>query len=362
MSETNNPYVEETSPSNQEREKPNFEIRASRQFVNWMAEQDLSLGFSTYQSGKVFLIGYNVQSKLSLFERSFPRPMGLWTNGQTMLMSSLYQIYRLQNTLPAGQLSDGYDRLYVPKMSYITGDLDIHDLHMDSDTDQPVFINTLFCCLATTSKEHSFKPLWKPKWVTQLAPEDRCHLNGLAIKDGKPAYVTAVSETNVAEGWREHRSGGGVVVDINTDEVVCSGLSMPHSPRWHNGKLWLANSGTGEYGYVDFDTGKFEPVIFCPGFIRGATMHGNFAVIGLSKPRHNTFQGLDLDERLEKEKVGARSGLYVVDLSNGTTPHWLHTEGIVSELYDVISMKGVKRPSLIGFQNDQIRRVISIEN
>ena len=104
MSETNNPYVEETSPSNQEREKPNFEIRASRQFVNWMAEQDLSLGFSTYQSGKVFLIGYNVQSQLSLFERSFPRPMGLWTNGQTMLMSSLYQIYRLQNTLPAGQL------------------------------------------------------------------------------------------------------------------------------------------------------------------------------------------------------------------------------------------------------------------
>ena len=99
--------------------------------------------------------------------------------------------------------------------------------------------------------------------------------NGLAIKDGKPAYVTAVSETNVAEGWREHRSGGGVVVDINTDEVVCSGLSMPHSPRWHNGKLWLANSGTGEYGYVDFDTGKFEPVVFCPGFIRGATMHGN---------------------------------------------------------------------------------------
>jgi uncharacterized protein (TIGR03032 family) len=184
----------------------------------------------------------------------------------------------------------------------------------------------------------------------------------LAIKDGKPAYVTAVSETNVAEGWREHRSGGGVVVDINTDEVVCSGLSMPHSPRLHNGKLWLANSGTGEYGYVDFDTGKFEPVVFCPGFIRGATMHGNFAVIGLSKPRHNTFQGLDLDERLEKEKVGARSGLYVVDLSNGTTPHWLHTEGIVSELYDVISMKGVKRPSLIGFQNDQIRRVISIEN
>jgi len=342
--------------------KPGFEVRASRQFIHWMIEHDLSLGFSTYQSGKVFLLGHNDKNELSIFERSFPRPMGLWSDGQTMLMSSLYQIFRSYNTLPEGQLSEGYDRLFVPKMSYITGDLDIHDLQLDATTDQPIFINTLFSCLATTSKQHSFKPLWKPKFISQLAPEDRCHLNGLAMKEGKPAYVTAVSETNIAEGWREHRREGGVVIDLESDEVVCRGLSMPHSPRWHNDKLWLANSGRGEYGYVDFATGKFEPIVFCPGFIRGATMHGNFAVVGLSKPRHNTFQGLELDDRLESEKVSARSGLYVVDLTNGNTPHWLHTEGIVSELYDVIALPSVKRPSLIGFQNDQIRRVISVES
>ena len=354
--------TEDTLNTSEQPEKPNFEVRPSRQFVNWMAEQELSLGFSTYQSGKVFLLGHNQQKRLSIFERSFPRPMGLWTNGQTMLMSSLYQIFRSYNTLPEGETNEGYDRLFVPKLSYITGDLDVHDLQLDPGTDQPIFINTLFCCLATTSKEHSFKPLWKPSFVTQLAPEDRCHLNGLAMKDGKPAFVTAVSETNVAEGWREHRGNGGVVIDVESNEVVCRGLSMPHSPRWHKDKLWLANSGTGEYGFVDFDRGKFEPVTFCPGFIRGATMHGNFAVVGLSKPRNNTFQGLALDDRLEKEKVGARSGLYVIDLKTGSTPHWLHTEGIVSELYDVVSLPGVQRPSMIGFQNDQIRRVISIES
>tara|TARA_R110002110_G_scaffold96555_2_gene248615 strand:+ start:486 stop:1577 length:1092 start_codon:yes stop_codon:yes gene_type:complete len=363
MSETEN--TEPSGPeqqTNQSGEKPKFEVKASRQFVNWMQDEGISLGFSTYQSGKVFVLGHNDQGRMSIFERSFPRPMGLWSDGQTMLMTSLYQIHRLYNTLPKGQLNDGYDRLFVPKTSYITGDLDIHDLQMDPETDQPIFINTLFCCLATTSKEHSFKPLWKPKFITQLAPEDRCHLNGLAMKDGKPAYVTAVSETNISDGWREHRGDGGVVIDIETNEVVCRGLSMPHSPRWHNGKLWVANSGRGEYGYVNFDTGKFEPIAFCPGFIRGAAMHGNYAVVGLSKPRNDTFQGLELDDRLEKEKVSARSGLFVIDLTNGTNPHWLQTEGIVSELYDVISLPGIKRPSLIGFQSDQIRRVISIES
>lgn len=348
--------------SNNQDQKPTFEVSASRQFVDWMVEQDISLGFSTYQSGKVFLLGHNEKNRLSIFERSFQRPMGLWSNGQTMLMSSLYQIYRSENTLPNGQQSEGYDRLFVPKMSYITGDLDIHDLHLDTETDQPIFINTLFSCLATTSKQHSFKPLWQPKFITQLAPEDRCHLNGLAIKDGKAAYVTAVAETNVTDGWREHRRDGGIVIDIETNEIVCRGLSMPHSPRWHNDRLWVTNSGRGEFGYVDFDTGTFQPVTFCPGFIRGVTMHGNYAIVGLSKARNKTFQGLELDERLEAEKISARSGIYVIDLSDGSTPHWLHTSGIVTELYDVIAMSHIKRPSLIGFQNDQIRRVISIDH
>lgn len=147
-----------------------------------------------------------------------------------------------------------------------------------------------------------------------MQPEDRCHLNGLALKDGSPAYVTAISSTNVTEGWRDHRQSGGVVIDIESNEIIGRGFSMPHSPRWHNGKFWLANSGTGEFGWVDLTSGKFEPVAFYPGYVRGAAFHGNHAILGLSRPRDNkTFNGLALDDRLEKEQINARSGLVVVD-------------------------------------------------
>jgi uncharacterized protein (TIGR03032 family) len=343
------------------KDSPDIEFFASRQFVAWLIEQNLSLAFSTYQSGKVFFLGHNEKHELSIFERTFERPMGLWSDGQVLLLSSLYQIFRFQNTLPEGQLNDDYDRLFVPQVSYITGDLDVHDIHFDAARQQPLFVNTLFSCLARTSSTHSFEPCWQPDFITDLMPEDRCHLNGLAIKDGVPTHVTAVAATDIADGWREHRKDGGIVIDTQTNDIVCEGLSMPHSPRWHNGRLWVANSGEGEFGYIDLEHGKFEPVVFCPGYLRGVTFHGDFAIIGLSKPRHNkTFQGLGLDAKLDKADVTARSGVYVVNLKDGSLPHWFHTEGIISELYDVVALPDVKRPSLIGFRTDQIRRVLSI--
>ena len=340
---------------------PQFELNATRQFVPWLIEQNISLGFSTYQSGKVLLLGHNAQQQLSVFERTFERPMGLWSDGQTLLLSNLYQLYRFNNTLRPGDDADGYDRLYAPHVSHITGDLDVHDLALGADG-RPVFVNTLFSCLATVSDKASFKPLWQPSFISALQAEDRCHLNGLAMRDGQPAFVTAVGPSNVADGWREHRNDGGIVIDVHSGETVLGGLSMPHSPRWHNGRLWLANSGTGEFGSVDLDKGVFEPLVFCPGYIRGVAFYGDYAVLGLSRPRDNkTFNGLALDARLERENAHVRSGLVVVDLKTGGMPHALYAEGFITELYDVVVLPGVKRPSLIGFKNDQVRRVLSID-
>jgi uncharacterized protein (TIGR03032 family) len=344
-----------------EQKQPDFEINASRQFMSWLIEQNISLGFSTYQSGKVFLIGHNPDQSLSVFERTFNRPMGLWTDGDVLWLSTLYQLYRFKNSLPTGANTEGYDRLFVPQKSYMTADIDVHDIAPVDSQAAPIFVNTLFSCLATVSDDYSFKALWQPSFISELAPEDRCHLNGLALRDGLPAYVTAISTTNVADGWRDHRHGGGVVMDVASNQVIAQGFSMPHSPRWAHDKLWVANSGAGEFGYIDMDTGKFEVVAFCPGYIRGVTIVGDYAVVGLSKPRHKTFQGLPLDARLTKENIGARCGLYVVDLIKGGTPHWLTMEGLVTELYDVVSLADVARPSMIGFRNDQIRRVISLE-
>ncbi|MEQ8959482.1 MAG: TIGR03032 family protein, partial [Coleofasciculus sp. C2-GNP5-27] len=329
----------------------------------WLAEQHLSLAFTTYQAGKVFFIGVQPTGQLSIFERTFERCMGLCVHGSTLYLSSLYQVWRFENVLEAGQVHNGYDCLYVPQVGYVTGDLDVHDVAVVDPpvTPHPIFVNTLFSCLATVSETHSFIPLWQPPFISKLAAEDRCHLNGLAIADGKPKYVTAVSQSDVADGWRDKRRDGGCVVDVGRNQVIVTGLSMPHSPRLYRDKLWLLNSGTGEFGFVDLSRGEFESVAFCPGYLRGLAFSGDFAIVGLSKPRENrTFSGLALDERLESKQAEPRCGLLVIDLRSGDIVHWLRIEGIVTELYDVAVLPGVQRPMAVGFKTDEIRRVVRI--
>jgi uncharacterized protein (TIGR03032 family) len=342
-------------------EKPQFEAMASRQFTSWMLEQRLSLAFTTYQTGKLFLIGLQRDGRLSISERTFSRCMGLCAaDSNTLYMSSLYQLWRFENAIPAGETANGYDRLYLPQMAYTTGDLDVHDIAMDA-SGNPVFVNSLFSCLARSSETHSFTPVWKPKFISKLAAEDRCHLNGLAMKNGQPRYVTAVSTTDVNEGWREHRVDGGVVIDVENDAIVTRGLSMPHSPRLHQGTLYLLNSGRGEFWKVDLKSGEFEPIAFCPGYARGLTIAGDFALIGLSKIRDNkTFADLPLGAALAEKGIEARCALQVVDLRSGDFVHSLNFKGIVKELYDVVALPGVMRPTALGFKTDEIRRTITI--
>ncbi len=341
---------------------PKFEVTSSRQFPEWMAGERLSLAFTTYQAGKLFLLGLNPKGRLSVFERTFNRCMGLAGDGQTLWMSTLYQLWRLENALAPGETAEGYDRFYIPRTAYTTGDLDIHDIGLGTDG-KPVFIATLFGCVATLSETHSIRPLWKPPFISRLAAEDRCHLNGLAMADGVPRYVSAVSKSDVADGWREKRRDGGVVMDLRTNEVVLAGLSMPHSPRLADGQLYLADSGTGRFGRVDVRKGTFEEIAFCPGYIRGMTIHKNFAVVGMSRPRHNkTFSGLALDDELKRREVEPRCGLLVIDVRSGDIVHWLRLEGVVEELYDVVVLPGVARPMALGLVSDEIRRTVSLEN
>lgn len=340
---------------------PKFELLTSRNFPAWLAGQQASLAFTTYQVGKVFMMGLNPDGKLHLTERTFPRCMGLGGSTQTLWMSSRYQVWRFENSLLPGQTYNGYDRIYLPQMAYTTGDLDIHDIILGKDG-KPVFVNTLFGCLATVSDTHSFKPLWKPPFISKLAPEDRCHLNGMAAIDQEPAYVSAVSRSDVSDGWRDRRRDGGIVMDVRSDEVVCEGLSMPHSPRWYRDRLWLLEAGSGYLGYVNLKTGQFERVCFCPGFLRGLSFVGNYALVGLSALRDNrTFSGLALDDNLQKHDVDARCGIQVINLETGANEHWVRFEGLVQELYDVVTLPQVRRPLLIGVQKDEVHKMISIE-
>jgi uncharacterized protein (TIGR03032 family) len=338
-----------------------FEITTSRHMTDWMAEQKLSMALTTYQIGKLFLIGLKDSGELSIFERTFSNCMGLCPTPNGFYMSSLYQVWRFENVLPQGQQHDGHDRLYVPQVGNTTGSLDIHDMAVDS-YGSLVFVNTQFNCLCTLSETHSFKPLWRPPFISKLTAEDRCHLNGLALKEGRAAFVTAIGQCDIADGWRGHRAAGGLVMDVNRSEVVAGGLSMPHSPRWHQGKLWLCNSGTGEFGHIELKTGRFVPLTFCSGYMRGLYFHDDYALIGVSKPRYNkTFSGLALDDNLGMRGVDAQCGVLVVDLRIGDVIHWLHFDGMVNELYDVITLPGVRNPMALGFKTDEISRVIRME-
>ena len=340
---------------------PPVEFTPSRQFPEWLAEQKLSLAFTTYQAGKLFMIGLQPDGRLSIFERTFNRCMGLWTDGQVLWMSSLYQLWRFENALPAGEQAEGFDRLFVPQLAYTTGDLDVHDVAVDA-AGQPLFVNTLFSCLARSSETKSFKPIWKPRFISALAPEDRCHLNGMAMEEGAPAFVTAVSESDVADGWRDHRADGGVVIDVRSGEIVLRGLSMPHSPRFHDGRLWALDSGHGNFGLCNLPDGRFEPLAFCPGYLRGMAFHGDYAIVGLSQPRENkTFGGLPLEAALHARKAEPQCALMVIDIKTGSIVHWLKISGLVHELYDVVVMLNVARPKVIGFKTDEIRRIITVE-
>ncbi len=333
----------------------------SRHFLDWLDSQPLSLAFSTYDSAKLFMIGLKPDGRLGVFERTFPRCMGLWSDGQTVWVSSSHQLWRLENVLAEGEMEDSFDRLFVPRMGYVTGDLDIHDVAVDGDR-QPVFVSTAFNCVATPSPTASFKPVWMPPFISKLAGEDRCHLNGLAMRDGALAHVTILARTDVTDGWRNRRQDGGSVLSVPDGDVLAEGLSMPHSPRWYRDRLWLLDSGNGYFGYVDPASGNFERVTFCPGYARGLAFAGNYAVVGVSRPRDQaTFTGLALEEELARRNGDAETGLLVIDLDTGDIVHWLKIDGPVDELYDVVVLPGVRRPKLLGFKTDEIRYLVNVE-
>jgi uncharacterized protein (TIGR03032 family) len=328
-----------------------------------LAKTGISVAFSSYQSGLLYFLGRNPKGGINIHQSAMPKPMGLCLDGNGGLtLTGGFQIMRFENVLEKDQqINHVFDACYVPRMVHVTGGLDAHDVGIDGNG-RPVFINTRFNCLATTSARHSFEMLWKPPFVSDLVDEDRCHLNGLAMLDGMPRYVTAVSRSNTIDGWRDRRADGGVVIDVQSNDIICEGLSMPHSPRIHNGELWILNSGTGELGVVNIDRngkGKFEPRVFCPGFLRGLAFHGGFAFVGLSKPRYKRFEGLDLDQRLKDADSEPWCGIQVIDLTSGTCVDWLRIDGSVSELYDLEIIPGFTCPMAVAPQSPEAASLIT---
>ncbi|MGD0655198.1 MAG: TIGR03032 family protein [Thermoguttaceae bacterium] len=331
---------------------------ASAAFEEWLARAGGSVAVSTYQAGKVAMIGWDGR-QVTLLMRDFDKPLGLAAAGNRMVLATRHDLCIFANTpLLAYEFLENqpgrYDALYLPRATYHTGDLHTHDVAISAEG--IIITATRFSCLARLSFDFNFVPFWKPSFVSDLVPEDRCHLNGLALYENRPKYVTALGKTDKVGGWRENKAAGGVIIDVTTDEIVTDGLSMPHSPRWYDGRLWVLNSGTGELATIDVGSGRQNVVCGLPGYLRGLCFIGPYAVVGLSRIREkHIFGGLPVQTRWER----LRCGLAVVDLRSGQEAGFFEfTEGC-EEIYDVQFLPGLKRPMILNLEKPATRQAIS---
>lgn len=337
------------------------QISCSRGFAEWLLSNRCSIAFTSYQTGELFLIGVLPDGRVSFHQRHFVRAMGLYTDSQRIYLAALHQVWRLENVLRPGEYAnERFDRLFVPRNAQVTGDIDIHELGVET-SGRVVFINTLYSCLAAFSRTDSFIPLWKPKFISKLAAEDRCHLNGLAMERGKARYVSAICRSDAVNGWRDRRASGGTIVDVNDDRIVTEGLSMPHSPRLYRGHLWALDSGRGYLVRIEPKSGRSENVTFCPGFLRGLAFSGKFALVGLSLPRDGNFAGLELDEELKKRDADPWAGLNIIDTTTGDVVQWLRLQGDLRETFSVGILPEVRCPMAIGLMTSEVLSHITME-
>ncbi len=277
---------------------------------------------------------------------NFEQAMGLAIGSDRIAVGARSQIWLLHSApeivarmRPAGR----HDACYLARSSHVTGEIHGHEIAWGGD--QLWVVNTMFSCLCTLDGRHSFVPRWRPSFISALAAEDRCHLNGLAMQDGRPRYVTAMSRTDKAAGWRGVKATDGCLIDVPSGEILAGGFAMPHSPRLHDRRVWLLDSGRGRLVTVDTATGNTDVVEEVPGYTRGLAFHGPFAFVGLSRIREtSTFGGIPIAERRDE----LRCGVAVIDLRSGRSVAYLEFKSGVEEIFDVQVMPGARLPAVSG--------------
>jgi uncharacterized protein (TIGR03032 family) len=304
----------------------------------------ISLFITTYQAGKLVILRSDGTALHTHF-RDFSRPMGLAADRRRLAVGTAQGIHYFRNMPTVCRYlepPDRHDACYLTRSVHITGGINIHEMAWVGD--EVWFVNTRFSCLCTLDGIHSFVPRWRPSFVSSLGPDDRCHLNGLGLMDGQVRFATALAATDTPQGWRDHKKDGGVLLEVPSSTVLLRGLSMPHSPRWHGGRLWLLESGKGALGYVDATTGRYEAITELPGFTRGLDFHGPLAFVGLSQVRESAvFSGIPITERALAERS---CGVWIVDLRSGETVGVLRFEDAVQEVFAVQVLPGLRWPEV----------------
>jgi uncharacterized protein (TIGR03032 family) len=335
-----------------------------------LAAARCSLLISTYQAGQLVAVGID-DGAVTFSFRHFDRAMGVAVDpgdapgtdpavGPGITVGSKNQVWSLRSFPDIATRLPGHrnDACYLPRSSVYTGNVQGHEIVWGRDPDgapELWLVNTAFSCLAGLAPperpERNFVPRWRPPFISGLAAEDRCHLNGLALREGRPTYVTLMAATDDAVGWRRLPKASGMILDVTSGQPVTTGIVMPHSPRWHDGHLYVLNSGLGHLQRVDLANGQRDVVAALPGYTRGLAIHNGLAFVGLSRIRETAvFGGVPLAEFHDQLKCGVG----VVDLATGTTIATLEFTTAVEEIFDVQVLPDVRCPALSGPDTSEI--------
>jgi uncharacterized protein (TIGR03032 family) len=335
----------------------------SDSFVALLRQWGASLLVTTYQAQQL-LVARASANGISLLVRTFDKPMGLAGDTRRLALGCRDRVWLLRNApdiAPQIEPAGTHDACYLPRSCHVTGDIAGHELAWAGD--ELWVVNTRFSCLCMLHPDSSFVPRWQPPFVTALAAEDRCHLNGLALAPGEggalaPRYVTALGATDTPGGWRPGKAQGGCLLEVPSGEVVARGLCMPHSPRLHEGRLWLLESGTGRLLHLNLATGRPETVAEqLPGYARGLALAGPYAFIGLSKIRATSaMDGVPLAQR----RAELKCGVAVVDTRRGQVVGGLEFQTAVEEIFDVQLLPGIRFPELVGFHKDTLQHTFVV--
>ncbi|PWI33304.1 TIGR03032 family protein [Vibrio albus] len=389
----NNAPQEEGRSNNAQHEKMDLGCQYSENLPAILKQLNVSLALTSYQVGKLILVRSDGQ-QLDVNYKSFPRPMGLAVHDGGLTLGIFTQIINFQRedgllekikqpldrieqdiTAPKVKPTDDQldeeqrkqqDALYEPvddrtdacfiaRSAHHSGMINIHDIEWGNAGLWAV--NSSFSCLCTLEPDYSFVPRWKPHFISELVPEDRCHLNGMTLKDGKPAYVTTFSQEDTAAQWREKTGKfNGTLMDVQSNTILVDGLSMPHSPRWYRDRVYFCNSGQGELCSYEPQSNKTEVLAELPGFTRGMDFYGPIVFVGLSKVREsNVKRPAPLTEKYPETMAGVR----VINLEDNSEIGFIQFTGDVAQIYDVALIPNTSFPELIEPDHPRMRNHFS---
>lgn len=336
--------------------KKSFELIYDKTVSNLLYKNKLSLVLSTYQAGKVVFLSAPDPNSLIQLPRNFNSPMGIAFDKNRFAVATKTEITTFGNMDRSVLLKrqNKYDACFIPTATFYTGYGHVHDLAFGND--RLYAVNTNFSVIGSVNIDYNFTPYWKPSFIDEINSNDQCHLNGMALVEGKPKYATAFAQTSLPKGWRETNLQEGIFIDIENNEILLDNIFIPHSPRVHKDKIYFLESATSKLKILDLKTSKADTVVKLDGFVRGLDFFDDYAFVGISKIRSSskTFGKLDIS------KSDHLAGTVVVELSTKKIVGYIKYTNSVNEIYDVKVLPNIKRATIVGLNTEDQFNVISM--